>query len=97
MNDYYDAETHEEYCEAVQRRINDGSIWKLEGSAGRGAMALIEQGLCMLGTTQHFDYWGNLIPARDNVVEGTKGSYDFVAERSGTEWADRMADLTTTA
>ncbi len=93
MSDYYDAETHEEYCEAMQRRINDGTIWQMEGSAGRAAMQLIDSGLCMLGTDGHRDYWGNYIPSRDEVKSGTKGSYAYVAGHTDVDWADRMADL----
>lgn len=93
MNDYYDAETHDEYVEAMQRRINDGSIWKMEGSAGRGAMSLIEQGLCMLGTEGHRDFWGNYVPSRDEVKPGTKGSYDYVAGHTDVDHADRMATI----
>lgn len=74
MSDFYDAETEAEEIEAIQKRINDGSIWKMEGSAGRRAMQLLEAGLCELGKTRHTDYWGNVVPSRFDVQPGTKGA-----------------------
>lgn len=76
--EYYDAETELDYVSAMQRRINDGSIWRLEGSAGRAAMELIESGACALGPNDCHDYWGNHVPSRSQVQEGTKGSVGFV-------------------
>jgi len=32
----------------IQRLINDGSVWKFEGSYGRYAMFLLESGACLL-------------------------------------------------
>ncbi len=34
--------------EAFQALINSGTVWKLQGSYGRAAKELIEQGLCHL-------------------------------------------------
>lgn len=82
MADFYDAESREEYVEAMQARIDDGSIWQLEGSAGRAAVELIDAGLCMLGPVGHRDYWGNYVPARHEVMPGTKGSPEYVEEIS---------------
>lgn len=75
----------------VQQLINSGLAWNLEGSVGRACMSAIENGDAMLGPTQHRDYWGNLIPARTDVKEGTKGSHGFVADRNGVEYADELA------
>lgn len=36
----------EEQVAAWQHLIDTGLVWKLQGSFGRGAMSLIEQGLC---------------------------------------------------
>jgi hypothetical protein len=47
----------------------------------------------MLGHTQSTDYYGNVIPSRDDVQEGTPGSYEYVIEMHGQEWADIMGDL----
>lgn len=77
---------------AMQRMINAGQ-WSLQGSFGRAMMAAIENGAAMLGKTRARDYWGNTIPSRDDVQAGTKGSYDYVAERYGTDYADTLAAL----
>lgn len=71
---------------ALQRAINSG-MWSLQGSYGRTMMGAIEAGTCMLGTKPARDYFGNLIPSRDMVQEGTKGSREFVVEQRGEEWA----------
>jgi len=57
-----------------QRRINSGSCWTMEGWYGRRAMELIESGACMLSEERQTDYYGSLIPSRNDVKEGTKGS-----------------------
>jgi hypothetical protein len=64
-----------------QAGINDGSVWRLQGSYGRQAMGLIESGQCALGTEPHRDYYGNLIPSRTMIQAGTKGSVEFVEAR----------------
>lgn len=78
--------------ESTQRLINAGQ-WGLEGSVGRAMMDAIDNGYCLLGKNRARDYYGNFIPSRDDVVEGTKGSYQFVVDRMGQDWADRMAAL----
>lgn len=83
----------QDYITAMQKAINDGTIWRLQGSAGRAAMAALESGVCMLGKRPTADYYGNRIPSRDMLVAGTKGTFDYVAERMGVEWAEKMAAL----
>lgn len=58
-----------------QLLINTGNAWKLEGSIGRECMNLLEIGACMLPKEIHYDYYGNKIPSRNLVKQGTKGSY----------------------
>jgi len=83
MAEFYDEnQTHEEYVENMQELINTGTAWKLEGSVGRSAMALIENGECMLGEEGHRDYWGNYVPSRHEVQAGTKGSPEYCEKRS---------------
>ena len=74
---YDEDQTHEEYIENMQDLINTGTAWKLEGSVGRSAMALIESGECMLGEEGHRDYWGNYVPSRHEVEAGSKGSPEY--------------------
>lgn len=63
----------------MQSCINSGLAWHLEGTVGRNAMSLIEQGACMLGEESRKDFWGNTVPSRKMVKEGTKGSFLFCA------------------
>lgn len=80
----------EERAVSLQRAINSGHAWKMQGSMGRAMMAAIEAGQCMLGREPCRDYWGNRIPSRTEVKAGTKGSREFVIEHSGIEHADLM-------
>lgn len=74
---------------SVQRAINSGA-WSFQGSVGRSMMDAIKSGRCMLGLAAARDYWGNVIPGRDDVQAGTKGSRDYVAKLRGEEWAAEM-------
>jgi hypothetical protein len=78
-----------EVSAAIQRAINSG-MWSLQGSYGRTMMHAIEAGQCMLGERDARDYYGNHIPSRTQVQAGTKGSYEFVVDRMGEAWADKM-------
>jgi hypothetical protein len=84
-------ETGDDFA-ALQRIINAGQ-WGLQGSFGRTMMAAIDAGNCMLGKEAARDYYGNAIPSRTDVKQGTKGSFDYVAERSGVEHAEAMDSL----
>lgn len=79
--------TEEEVIVAFQHLIDTGDAWRLEGSIGRAAMAMIENGDCVLGIVGHRDIVGNYIPSRDEVRPGTKGSVEYAermkAERDG--------------
>jgi hypothetical protein len=86
-------ETELEFFEAIQRAINEGTAWKFQGSYGRTMMDAINGGYCLLGKHRAQDYYGNTIPSRDDVEEGTKGSYEYVIARQGDSWADIMANL----
>lgn len=80
---FYDAETDEEYIASMQALIDNGQAWKLEGSVGRAAMRLIENGDCTLGPVGNRDYWGNYVPSKTEVQPGTKGSQEYADERRG--------------
>jgi hypothetical protein len=89
-----ETETEEpEYFEALQRAINGGDAWRLQGAYGRAMMRAIEAGACLLGPAAVADAYGNPIPSRHEVEPGTKGSRDFVANARGDDWADRMAAI----
>ena len=86
-------ESEEDYFDSLQRAINSGSAWSFQGSYGRAMMDAIESGRCMLGQTGASDYYGNYIPSRYEVEEGTKGSVDYVAMHIGADEANRLAAL----
>ena len=81
------AENEEEYFSSLQAAINSLSAWKMQGSYGRAMMNAIESGKTMLGLEPTTDYWGNRIPSRTEVQDGTKGSRSYVVKHSGEEWA----------
>lgn len=65
--------------DAALQRLIDSGAWRMEGSMGRQMMAAIEDGRCVLGPEASFDYWGNRIPSRYDVLPGTKGSGEYAA------------------
>ena len=82
-----------EYYTSVQRAINSGSAWSFQGSYGRTMMAAIESGRCLLGKDGARDYYGNYIPSRDEVREGTKGSISYVEAEMGGDWLFEMENV----
>ena len=81
-----------EYFKSIQRAINSG-MWALQGSYGRTMMEAIEAGYCLLGRSRARDYYGNTIPSRDDVQEGTKGSLDYVRDLQGDKWAEFISEI----
>jgi hypothetical protein len=91
IEDLEDAEDLAEDLLGTQALVFRGTAWRLEGTVGREAMRLIEDGLLMLPKVAHKDYYGSTVPARDWLVPGTKGTYQYVARLSGEGWARRLA------
>ena len=60
----------------IQKMIDSGIVWGMEGSMGRYAMDLLESGACMLPKKSHRDYYGNRIPSRDELQKGSKGTFE---------------------
>lgn len=58
----------------TQKMISNGSIWKFEGSMGRFAMSLLDSGVCFLPDHNTSDYYGTIIPSREVLEDGTKGT-----------------------
>ena len=58
----------------IQELINNGSAWTMEGAMGREAMYTLEIGATLLPTKLYVGAYGNIIPARKNVKDGTTGS-----------------------
>jgi len=69
--------TGEECAEEMQKIIDDGSVWSMQGSLGRQAMHFIEMGFCVLGEVGHKNYWGGYVPSRFEVKTGTLGSIEY--------------------
>lgn len=67
----------------LQKLIDSGQAWLMEGHIGRQAMACIESGDCILGEVGHRDYWGNYVPSRTEVQPGTKGSVEYAERMKG--------------
>jgi hypothetical protein len=59
----------------IQAMIDNGTIWQLEGYAGRQAMNHLRSGACMLPKIITTDIYGNRLPARQMVEAGTTGSF----------------------
>jgi hypothetical protein len=76
----------------MQQSINSGMCWKLEGAAGREAMAFIEAGYCTLGPKRTTGGYGNTIGSRTDVVVGTKGSIEYSRDRQPDFWENRADD-----
>ena len=73
--------TEDEQVQLFQELVNSGVAWRLEGSVGRQAAAMIEAGYIMLGEVGHRDYYGSYVPSRFQVEKGTKGSREYVEAR----------------
>lgn len=58
----------------LQKNINSGQAWLMEGFYGRQADGALESGACFLPEERHSDYYGALVPSRNDVKPGTKGS-----------------------
>ena len=58
----------------IQSLIDSGRCWLLEGSMGRTAMWLLEEGVCYLPKESFRDYYGNIVPSRDQLEPGAKGT-----------------------
>jgi hypothetical protein len=97
LNDIDNIESNEDvseldYYKSIQGAINSGA-WSMQGSYGRTMMDAIKSGYCLLGLKAYNDYWGNHIPSRLQVVDGTVGSWEFVKNHMGIEWATTMAGV----
>lgn len=94
LNDVNTIESDEEVSEmdyflSIQRAINSG-MWGLQGSYGRAMMDAINSGRCLLGPNAARGYYGDVIPSRDDVKQGTKGSIGFVEAAMGGDWLFEM-------
>lgn len=61
----------------LQKLIQTGTAWHMEGSIGRAAMGAIECGQCFLPDISYRDFYGNKIPARSELKAGAKGTLEL--------------------
>jgi hypothetical protein len=59
----------------LQKLITTGIAWKMEGTIGRTAMSALQSGACMLPKESFYDTYGNKVPSRDELKEGSTGTY----------------------
>ncbi len=78
-------------AKVLQGLVNSGMIWQMLDCYGRDAMDAIEAGRIMLGKKGCRDAYGQYVLGRDEVEAGSKGSYGFVIERMGIEYANVVA------
>lgn len=67
-----------ETIQLFQRLIDDGSVWRMQGTYGRLAQQLIESGYCMLSEGRQQNYFGATVGSRFDVPAGDPGSREFV-------------------
>ncbi|MCA9078191.1 MAG: hypothetical protein KDA93_24390 [Planctomycetaceae bacterium] len=77
LGDLDEAET----VSLFQQLIDDGTVWRLQGSYGRMAQQLIETGRCLLAPVSQRDYFGNVVPGRHDIEPGQPGTGQFVQEQ----------------
>lgn len=58
----------------LQKLIDSGLAWKLEGFVGRSAMDALRAGACVLPPDIHCDSYGCPVPSYSIVVDGSQGS-----------------------
>jgi len=71
-----------------QDMVNNGSIWSSQGSTGRFFMDLLNTGVLILPKKATYDYYGNRIPSRDDLKQGTKGTF----QNAVNFWSNMDAD-----
>jgi len=59
----------------MQGLINNGQAWQMEGSMGRQCMDALRSGMCMLPKKAFTDAYGNRVPSRDELKQGSMGTY----------------------
>jgi hypothetical protein len=80
----------EEQAMAMQRAINSGICWSLQGSFGRMSMDMMRSGVVMLGELSRAEAYGNRVPSRYDIKPGAFGSREYVVEHYGEGHADML-------
>ena len=80
-----DVENKEELAE-LQKWVDDGRIWHMEGYIGRTAAALLDEGYLKYPEDRTYDYWGNPVPTRKEWEE-------YQAREEAKEKAEKLKVL----
>ena len=73
----------------LQHLGDNGEGWQSEGALSRAVVKALEDGRCVLGPVAHRDYQGHVVPARQDVEPGAKGSLEY-ANRLRAERGDPL-------
>jgi hypothetical protein len=71
-------------ADAWQYLIDKGHAWKLQGYYGRTALDLMKKGICKPAPERQTDYWGNLVPSRNDGYFDSTGTW---------VWTDNAVEL----
>jgi hypothetical protein len=74
----------------IQKLINSGRGWSMEGAVGWAISAALHGGYVLLAREIGRDYYGNLILTRQDQIPGKPGSYSYVKKCHGERWANSM-------
>ena len=66
---------------SLQRLIDSGAAWALDGAVRRAAERAIRDGTCVLGPRSFRDRWGILTPSRHDVGPDCPGSVAYANAR----------------
>ena len=64
----------------TQEMINNGECWRMDGSVGRFVADCLRIGVCMLPEHRNRDYYGNIVPSRNDIEKGSNGSLENAQE-----------------
>lgn len=65
---------------STQKGIDNGQCWHFEGSQGRLAMSCLKSGICILPEQHEYDAYGNYVPSRNDLQDGTQGTLGLAQE-----------------
>ncbi len=76
----------------MQNLIDNGEGWQFENELGRAIVKALDDGTCVLGPVSHRDYHGNVVPARQDVAPGAKGSLAYANRLRAERGAKLLAE-----
>ena len=61
----------------LQKMIESGEVWKMEGSYSRDAIDNLHSGACFLPEESYTDYYGNKVPSRNDITRWSTGTLEL--------------------